>query len=66
PLEAYKKIKQSNEKGEILTGLFYINEEIPDLAEDIDLDTTIPLVELTEQQLLLPEKNLKEALQEFE
>lgn len=49
-LEAAKVLTEARHKGEVLTGLFYINEEDSSLIENLNL-TEKPLAHLNEQEL---------------
>lgn len=63
-MEAIKALKESKEKGELVTGLIYIQEGNSDYTELMHLSET-PLAQLTEKELRPSEKELQEIMQEF-
>lgn len=62
-IAAIQLLKESQQKGEILTGLFYLNTESRGLAQTLDLTTT-PLSQLG-SEYLPKSRELSEALSEF-
>lgn len=61
---ALKALKESKEKGELLTGLIYIQQGNSDYNALMHLSET-PLAELTEKELKPSEEDLKEIMQEL-
>jgi 2-oxoglutarate ferredoxin oxidoreductase subunit beta len=62
--EAMKTLAESREKGEIVTGLFYIDEKATSLKETLSL-TEKPLSRLTERELRPSPEALSEIMAEF-
>ncbi len=61
---AHTLLRQAREKGEFLTGLFYVETGTPDLLESMHLPET-PLAELGEAELRPPRKALDEVMESF-
>lgn len=61
---AMRVLSESREKGEILTGLFYVDEKKPCLTDLLNLPET-PLAELPAESLRPPRTALAEILNEF-
>lgn len=63
-LAAMKMIHESSAKGEILTGLFYINEEPKNLVESLNLPVK-PLSRMTESELRPSREKFEQLMMEF-
>ena len=63
-MEATKVLTEARNKGEILTGLFYINEKQGNLLETMDL-TKKPLAYLTEKELKPDQNAFNNLMQKF-
>lgn len=61
---ALKTLTESKEKGELVTGLLYIQEEKPDYNERMHLSQT-PLAQLSEKDLRPPREVLEEMMREL-
>lgn len=64
PIEALKVLHEARAKGEILTGLFYVNEEKQTLLETLGLAQK-PLAFLTAEECRLSPSDFNEVLQNF-
>ena len=62
--EAFRRLHQAKDNGEILTGLIYFDQSPASFVDRLGLPD-IPLSHLTEKDLRPPEENLKSALKEF-
>ncbi len=63
-LEAFKMLEQSRERGEIVTGLLYVETDRENFFALLDLPDK-PLVELKESQLRPPRQALDEVMEEL-
>ena len=64
-IHALKLLHEARQKGEILTGLFYLREDAPDLAETLGLDQHKSLHELNEADLRPTKAQLDEIMKDF-
>ena len=64
PEGAISKLHKARRQGELLTGLFYYNDRIPEFSEAEELTAT-PLVHLSEDELRPPSSALSEILANF-
>jgi 2-oxoglutarate ferredoxin oxidoreductase subunit beta len=64
PIRAMRLIQESRDRGHLLTGLLYINEEMPDFATHEGLSAT-PLRDLDESKLRIPRDQFEAFLGEF-
>jgi 2-oxoglutarate ferredoxin oxidoreductase subunit beta len=64
-IEAIKLIRESKERGELLTGIFYIDETKKDFAEIEELSTTVPFKDLKEEDLRIPKEQFEAYLKAF-
>ena len=58
-------MQQARQRGEILTGLFYVNPETPDFAAVLKLSRTQGLFALGEAELRPPREQIREYLERF-
>lgn len=63
-MQATRVLTEARNNGEILTGLFYINESQPSLIDHLNL-TEKPLASLSEQELRPSEEQFKKVMNKF-
>ena len=63
-IKALDRIEVANDKGQILTGLLYVNTETPSFTDALGLDD-VPLAQLAQGQLRPPKSALDEVMAEL-
>ncbi|MBK9039586.1 MAG: 2-oxoacid:ferredoxin oxidoreductase subunit beta [Bdellovibrionales bacterium] len=63
--QAIQLLTESRNRGEILTGMFYLDETHENLIETLQLDATKPLAYMSEGELRPPPEALKEIMTEY-
>ncbi len=63
--QAIQLLTEARNRGEILTGMFYLDETHENLIETLQLDATKPLAYMSEEELRPPPEALKEIMTEY-
>jgi 2-oxoglutarate ferredoxin oxidoreductase subunit beta len=63
-MRAMMKLEEAASKGEVLTGVFFVDTQKPNFIESLDLHE-VPLAHMNEKYLRPPESALEEIMEEL-